>query len=64
MIYRCDSWEESIDLPVTQYIMFNKKYKNSLLKYLLTAAKVYIPVLWKSTIPPTRFHWLARIQEI
>lgn len=42
----------------------NEKYKNSLLKHLLTAAKACIPALWRSTTPPTRSHWFARITEI
>lgn len=41
-----------------------KIYKNSLLKHLLTAAKVCIPALWKSTVPPTRSHRFAIITEI
>lgn len=41
-----------------------EKYRNSLLKHLLTAAKACIPALWKSTVPPTKFQWWARITEI
>lgn len=41
-----------------------EKYKNSLLKHLLMAARACIPALWKSSVPPTRSQWWARITEI
>lgn len=47
------------DVPVP-----TEKYKNSLLRHLLTAAKACIPALWKSTSSPTRSQWLGRVTEI
>ena len=51
------------------YLLFDipmslEKYKQSLLRHLLTAAKACIPILWKSTAIPTRSQWLSRINEI
>lgn len=65
--YRCDSREESLVLLV--YLLHdtpksNKKYKNSLLTHLLTAAKACIPEVQKSADTPTKSQWLARIQDI
>lgn len=47
-----------LDIPISA-----ERYKNSLLRHLLTAARAYIPVLWKRDIPPTRAQWFARIAE-
>lgn len=47
------------DIPLS-----NDKYKNLLLKHLLTAAKACIPVFWKSNVSPTRLQWMARVSEI
>lgn len=41
----------------------NKRYKNSLLGYLLTAAKTCISALWKSPVVPTKDKWMAIIKK-
>lgn len=44
--------------------MSSKKYKNSLLKHLLDAAKSYIPLLLKSIKPPTTGMWIRKVEDI
>lgn len=41
-----------------------KKYKNSLTKHLLNAAKSLIPIHWKSPRVPTVVEWLHRVTEM
>lgn len=41
-----------------------KKYKKSIIRHLLNAAKSCIPLLWKKTLPPTVGMWLRRVVEI
>lgn len=41
-----------------------KKYKKSILRHLLNAAKAYIPLNWKNSSPPTVECWLHKVEEI
>lgn len=41
-----------------------KRYKNSLCRHLLNAAKSLIPLYWKSTTTPTMKDWLHKISYI
>ena len=47
------------DIPLS-----NEKYKNSLIRHLITAAKACIPALWKTTTAPTKIQWMGRIADI
>lgn len=44
--------------------MTSKRYKKSLLRHLLDAAKACIPLLWKSTKPPTTGMWIRKVEDI
>ena len=48
-----------LDLPMAM-----TKFKKSLLRHFLTAARACVPILWKSTSSPTRQQWIGRISEI
>lgn len=49
-------------LHVTNFLV--QKYKNSLSKHLLNAAKSLIPLFWKSASTPSIRDWLHRITDI
>lgn len=44
--------------------MLSKKYKKSLLKHLLDAAKSCIPLLWKSIKAPAIGMWIRKVEDI
>ena len=48
-----------LDIPISI-----EKYKKSLVRHLLVTARACIPALWKSTCPPGRPQWMAKIAEM
>lgn len=48
-------------LHITEFPI--KRYKHSLTKHLLNAAKALIPLYWKSTKIPTIREWFGKIAE-
>ena len=48
-----------LDIPLS-----SEKYKNSLIRHLVVAARACIPAMWKQETPPSRAQWLAKIAEI
>lgn len=41
-----------------------KRYKKSIVRHLLNAAKSCIPLQWKSQTPPTVASWIQRVEDI
>lgn len=42
----------------------SKRYRKSLLKHLLNAARACVPSVWKQRSPPTVAQWFARVRDI
>ena len=48
-----------LDIPISM-----ARFKRSLIRHLLVAARACIPILWKSTNIPNKQQWLGRLSEI